>query len=464
MTGSHWLSVAEIGAAYRAGSLTPEILVRALLERIAAHDPQLHAFVSVDAEAAIEQARVAGLEIAAGRYRGPLHGIPVGIKDIIDIAGQPTLCHSRLALEHMAEEDATVIKSLRGAGAIFLGKLALHEFAIGGPSDDAAFPPARNPWDVNCHPGGSSSGSGAALAAGFLPLALGTDTGGSIRNPAGHCGVVGLKPTYGAVSRHGVFPLSFTLDHIGPMARSVGDLALAMNVMAGYDVADPGSTVPQTRDFTSSINLGLNGLRFGIVRHFHEEDLRASDEIIASIDETAQLLRQEGASVRDVHLPALQQFTVSQRIIFHAESWAVHADWLRERPADYSGIARRKLLVGAFLGAGDYVQAQRWRTRLIETVNDALSDIDVLIVANSFEPASSIDDKVEFSRTYGRHARSPFNLTGHPALAMMCGMSKSGLPLSVQFVGRYHDERTVLRAGAAFERAGGWQQRHPSLS
>ncbi|WP_459615647.1 amidase [Bordetella sp. 2513F-2] len=463
MTDIHWLTAAELARAYRAGTLTPEIVVEALLERIARHDGRINAFISLDAEQARAQARAATREFANGHFRSPLHGVPVGIKDLIDVAGQVTSCHSRLMLNRVAQRDATVVARLRDAGAILLGKLALHEFAIGGPSDDAAYPPARNPWNPRHQTGGSSSGSGAAVAAGFVPLSLGTDTGGSIRNPAGHCGVAGLKPTYGAVSRHGVFPLCFTLDHVGPLARSVEDLALAMDVLAGHDPADPGSARTPARDHLAHLGQGLEGLRFGVVRNFHEQDSRASDEVITAIDTTAQLLRGQGARVVDVQLPPLPRFTTAQRVIFHAESWAVHANWLRARPADYTHIARRKLIVGAFLGAGDYVQAQRWRKQMMDAIDTALRDVDVLVVANSFEPASEIADEVEFVRTYGRHARSPFNLTGHPALALMCGLSEKGLPLSVQFAGRYHEDPLLLRAGAAFEKCAAWNTRHPPM-
>lgn len=464
MNDIHWMTAADLARAYRAGTLTPETVVEKLLQRIAHHDHAINAFVSVDAEQARAQARAAGQEMARGIWRSALHGVPVGIKDLIDVAGQVTSCHSRLMLDRVAQQDATVVARLRDAGAILLGKLALHEFAIGGPSDDAAYPPARNPWDPRHQTGGSSSGSGAAVAAGFVPLALGTDTGGSIRNPAGHCGVAGLKPTYGAVSRHGVFPLSFTLDHVGPITRSVEDLALAMNVLAGHDPADPASARAPAPDHLAELDQGLAGLRFGIVRHFHEEDARASDEIIQAIDRCGAVLRAGGAEVKDIKLPPLSRFTMTQRVIFHAESWAVHANWLRSRPGDYSHIARRKLIVGAFLGAGDYVQAERWRKQLIDAVDSALEQVDVLIVANSFEPASEIADEIEFARTYGRHARSPFNLTGHPALALMCGLSTTGLPLSVQFVGRCHADHTLLRAGAGFEKHSGWRSSHPPMS
>ena len=463
MSDLHWLSAAEIGAAYAARRLSPVELVKALLARIAELEPQLHAFIKLDGDAALADAREAEREIRAGRMRGPLHGVPVGIKDIIDIAGEVTTCHSKIFLKNKAKEDAEVVSRLRAAGAILFGKLSLHEFAIGGPSFDLPFPPARNPWNTDHHPGGSSSGSGTALAAGFLPIALGTDTGGSIRNPAGTCGVVGLKPTYGLVSRRGVFPLAFTLDHIGPMTRSVRDAALALDVLAGHDARDPGSAAVTQRGYGADLARGARGLRVGFVRHFHETDIPAHPEVTAALDEAAKVFKREGADVRDVHLPSLQALGAAQRIFMQAESWAVHAGWLRERPGDYAETSRRKLMGGAFLSAGDYVHAQQRRLVLTDAVNDAFRDVDVLLCANSLDPACRIDDEAELARTYPRQARAPFNMTGHPALAMMCGLSTGGLPIAVQFVGRMHDEVTLLRAAAAYERATDWHTRRPPL-
>ena len=462
MSDMHWLTAADLGEAYAARRLSPVELVKYLLDRIALHDPTFHAFISLDGDAALAAAREAEQEIFAGRSRGPLHGVPVGVKDIIDIAGQPTTCHSKIMLDNIAREDAPAISRLRAAGAIPFGKLSLHEFAIGGPSFDLPFPPARNPWNADHHPGGSSSGSGAALAAGFVPLALGTDTGGSIRNPAGTCGVAGLKPTYGLVSRRGVFPLAFTLDHIGPMARSVRDLALALDAMAAHDAGDPGSAAVASRRFTADIERGARGLRIGFVRHFHETDVTADAEVISALDDVSRALKEEGADVREIRLPRLQELSGVQRVIMLAESWAIHAKWLRERPGDYAQTSRIKLMGGAFVTAEDYVQAQRHRLRLTDAVNEVFRDVDVLLTASSFEPACRIDDAAELARTYPRQARSPFNLTGHPALAMMGGLSKKGLPISVQFVGRAFDEVTLLRAAAAYERATAWHtQRAP---
>ena len=253
----HWLTASEAARAFAAKTLSPVELMTALLERIGKLDSRVNAFIRLDAEAAMTMARNAEAEIAAGRIRGPLHGVPVGIKDIIDVAGLPTTSHSKILVDNIAAADAVVVGKLRQAGAIVMGKLSTHEFAIGGPSFDLPFPPARNPWNTDHHPGGSSSGSGAGLAAGFFPLALGTDTGGSVRNPASANGIVGLKPTYGLVSRRGVFPLSFTLDHVGPMTRTVADNALLLDVIAGYDAADPGSAPTQQKYYGRMLERGV---------------------------------------------------------------------------------------------------------------------------------------------------------------------------------------------------------------
>jgi aspartyl-tRNA(Asn)/glutamyl-tRNA(Gln) amidotransferase subunit A len=461
MNDLHWLTAAEISAAYAARRLSPVELLRALLDRIEARDQRINAFIKVDAEGAFDAARQAEKDIVAGRARGPLHGVPIAIKDNIDIAGLPTTCHSKILVDNIAHMDAQVIGRLRAAGAILLGKLSLHEFAFGGPSKELPFPFARNPWNLDCQPGGSSSGSGAALAAGFVPLALGTDTGGSIRNPAGLCGVVGLKPTYGLVSRRGVFPLAFTLDHVGPLARSVSDIALTLDAIAGHDPADPGSAAVSGKQFGADLGRGVRGLRIGFVRHFHETDMVADPEVAAALEEAVRVLRQEGAEVRDIRLPRLQEIAAVQRMILLAEGWAVHAKWMRERPGDYATPTRRKVLSGVFVTAGELVHAQQCRTQMIDAIDDALRDVDVLLTANGMDPAVRFDDANAMARVYPRQARSPFNLTGHPALAMMSGLSKSGLPLSLQLVGRAFEEVTLLRVAAAYERATNWHTYRP---
>jgi aspartyl-tRNA(Asn)/glutamyl-tRNA(Gln) amidotransferase subunit A len=459
----HYLTVAEAAHAIATKELSPVELVKALLARIERLDPKLNAFIRLDGEAALKAARVAEEEAMAGRRRGALHGVPVGIKDIIDVAGLPTTCHSKVQQHHLATADAVCVAKLRQAGAIPLGKLSTHEFAVGGPSFDLPWPPARNPWNPGHHPGGSSSGSGAGVSAGLFPMALGTDTGGSVRNPASCCGIVGLKPSYGLVSRRGVFPLSFTLDHIGPMTRTVEDNALMLDAIAGHDPLDPGSAAAPTGHYGAALERGVRGVRVGFIRHFHEVDMPADPEVTAALEHVMRTLQMAGADVRDIHLPSLVEFSAVNRVILHSEAWSIHGPWLRERPGDYGKLARRRLLSGAFLSAGDYMLANRRRLEMITAVNAALAEVDVLLCASSMDPACRIDNQADVDRTYPRQARSPFNVTGHPALAMMSGLSSAGLPLSVQFVGRYFDEAMLFRVARAWEQASGMDRKHPPI-
>ncbi|HEX2150523.1 MAG TPA: amidase, partial [Stellaceae bacterium] len=324
MSELHWLSAAEAARAIAARELSPVELMRALLDRIERLDPKLNVFIRLDADAAMAAARAAEAEIVSGRPRGKLHGVPVGIKDIIDVAGLPTTCHSKILIDNIASADAACVARLRGAGAIVLGKLSTHEFAIGGPSFDLPWPPARNPWNPDHHPGGSSSGSGAGVAAGLFPIALGSDTGGSVRNPASACGIVGLKPTYGLVSRRGVFPLSFTLDHIGPLTRTVADNALMLEAIAGHDPRDPGSAAAPAGHYAAALESGVRGLRFGFIRHFHEADLPADPEVTAALENVARTLQSLGAEIRDIGLPTLGEFGAVNRVILQSEAWAIH--------------------------------------------------------------------------------------------------------------------------------------------
>jgi aspartyl-tRNA(Asn)/glutamyl-tRNA(Gln) amidotransferase subunit A len=463
MSDLHWLTVVEAARAIAARELSPVDLTRALLDRIEKLDPRLHVFIRLDPEAAMAAAKAAEQEIVARRPRGPLHGVPVGIKDIIDVAGLPTTCHSKILMDNIAAQDAVCVARLRGAGAIVLGKLSTHEFAIGGPSFDLPWPPARNPWNPDHHPGGSSSGSGSGVAAGLFPMALGSDTGGSVRNPASACGIVGLKPTYGLVSRRGVFPLSFTLDHVGPLTRTVADNALMLEVIAGHDPLDPGSAAAPPASYAAGLEHGVRGLRIGFVRHFHETDLPADPEVAAGLENVARALKSGGADIRDISVPPLGEFAAVNRVILQSEAWVIHGPWLRERPGDYGRLARRRLLPGAFVSAGDYVQANRRRLEMIAAVDDALREVDVLLCASAMDPPSRIEDAEETERTYPRQARTPFNVTGHPALAMMAGLSSKGLPLSVQFVGRNFAEATLFRVARAWERAAGTDERHPPI-
>jgi len=456
-----YLGLMQAGELIRTRELSPVELTRALLDRIERHDGRINAFIRVTPEAALASAKAAEAEIMAGGWRGPLHGVPFGLKDIIDVAGVPTTSHSKILLDNVAKTDAVVTARLKAAGGVLLGKLSTHEFAIGGPSFDLPFPPARNPWNRNCHPGGSSSGSGAALAAGFVPAALGTDTGGSVRNPASMCGIVGMKPTYGRVSRRGVFPLSYSLDHVGPMTRSVRDNAVLLNIIAGHDADDPGSANVATADFAADIGKGLKGVRIGLARHLYAEAPVASSEQLAALDAAAEAFRALGAEVREIRLAAYDDYITCNRIILTAEAFAIHRRWLAERPGDYGALTRQRILPGASIPSADYIDALRLRQRLIERTSAAMTNVDVVLTASSLDPTCRIDDAEAVARTYPRQVRQPFNVTGQPALAMPAGFTRDGLPLSLQLVGHNFEEAMVYRVAAAYEEATRWCDRRP---
>jgi len=449
MTDICWLSASELAAAYRRRTLSPVTVVEHLLARIRSLDPGLNVFLHLNGEGALASARQAEADLAAGRDLGHLHGIPYGVKDIIDVEGLPTTCHSAVLKDNVATRDAVAVDLLRKAGAIVLGKVATHEFAIGGPSFDLPFPPARNPWNRAHHPGGSSSGSGAGVAAGFFPVALGTDTGGSVRNPAGACGVMGLKASYDKVSRDGVFPLSWTLDYVGPLARKVEDIALFLGVMTGTPAP--------------AINPDIRGMRVGFVRHYHETDMTAGPETAAALQSAADTLAALGASITDVELPPLSDFANVNRAILTPEAWAIHGDWLRKRPEKYGRLSRQRLMVGAFVTAENHLRARMMGATLRDRVSAVFEKVDVLLLANAMNPACRIDDEEKVVLSYFQHARAPFNLTGHPAMSMMCGLSDAGLPLAMQIAGPHDREDTVLNVAAAYQNATDWSDRHPPL-
>jgi len=455
------LTLAGAARALQARTLSPVELLEASLERIRAWNPSLDAFVLLTEARAREDAERAHREIASGQYRGPLHGVPYGLKDIIDTAGIRTTCHSRLLLENVPATDAHVATLLHQAGGVLMGKLATHEFATGGPAFDLPFPPARNPWDRSCFTGGSSSGSGAAIASGMLPLALGTDTGGSIRLPAAYCGVAGIKPTYGRVSRRGVAPLSFSLDHIGPLCWTVEDCALSLGVLAGFDAADHGSADLPVPNYAAALAGGVSGMTIGYVRNFSDG---ASEDMAAGIDAALNELSRLGARVVEVELPPMSLFQAAYRAICGAEGFAVHAHDLRTRPHLYARVTRERLMVGAFVTGEDYVQGQRVRRELTASVDRALQSVDLLAAATILAPAPRLEDVDTSPLRRAAPITVPFNITGHPALSLCCGYGKGGLPLALQLVGRPFDESRVLRAGHAYERATQWREQRPVIA
>ena len=459
-----FLSITDASAKLADKSLSPVDLVSALIARSERLDPQLNTYLLPCFDQAMDAARKAEADIAAGGRRGPLHGIPFGLKDIIDTAGIRTTCHSKILLDNVPTRDAEVARRLADAGAIMMGKLATHEFAFGGPSFDLPWPPARNPWNTAHHPGGSSSGAGAAVAAGLLPGALGSDTGGSVRNPASCCGLVGMKPTYGRVPRTGVFPLAYSLDNVGPLTRTVRDNAMLLQVLAGLDTHDPASVDAPVPDYCATIDSGIEGLRVGVIRHFHAQDMIADQQVGAGIDKVAQVLAGLGAQVQDTQLRPLEVYQGGNRIILTVEGFSVHRRWLMERPADYAQMTREKLLPGAFISAPDYLDALRLRGKLRDEFAQHMRDFDALICVSSMETPCRIDDDAEVARTYPRQARAAFNFLGCPAMSVPCGFHSNGLPLSFQIVGKAFDEAMLYRIAAAYEAATPWLAQHPAMS
>lgn len=461
MTELSYLGIVEAADLLASRKISSVELCEALFARIEKFDNTYHAFIRVTPEIALESARRAEAEFAAGRVVSPMQGIPFGLKDIIDLGGVETTCHSKLFVDRIAEADAHVTARLKAAGGVPMGKLSTHEFALGGPSYDLPWPPAVNPWGGAHFPGGSSSGSGVALASGMLPAALGTDTGGSVRNPASMCSIVGMKATYGRVSRRGVFPLSYSMDHVGPMTRNVADNAALLQILAGYDAADPASADVNVPDFSADLHRGIAGLTIGHVRHFYDGDLDAHPEMTEAVDKAAATLSELGAEVREIRLPSLQDYTACNRILLGSEAYAIHRRWLQERPGDYAQLTRQRLLNGAGLSAADYVDALRWRRRLIAETEAAMGGIDCLITASSLDPAARLDDSETLEYSYPRQCRQPFNVTGQPAIAIPAGFSTDGLPLSIQLVGHAWQETMVYRVAAAYEQATEWTNKHP---
>ena len=464
MSDPAFLSVAEAAELLRDKKLSPVEYAKALIARVEQYDGKLNAFLHFTPEIALADARRAEAEIARGEWRGPLHGVPYGLKDIVDYAGLPTTAHSKILADNIAAADSVVTQKLRAAGGVFMGKLSTHEFATGGPCFDLPWPPARNPWNRDHFCGGSSSGSGVATAAGFVPAAIGSDTAGSIRNPATMCGVVGMKGTYGLVSRRGVFPLAYSLDHIGPLTRTVKDNALMLDLIAGHDALDPASADARAGNYMAALGQGAKGLRIGVIRHFYTRDLEGDAEMVASIEAALKVFAGLGASVKEIETAPLGEYAACNRAILSAEAYAIHEKWLQERPEDYARLTRERILAGAFVSAADYINALRVRGKLTRAFHALFSDIDIVITASALDPACRIDDPAEIDRTYARQARSPFNVTGSPALSIPTGFSKAGLPLGMQLVGKPFSEALLYRAGHAYERETKWVERHPTLA
>jgi aspartyl-tRNA(Asn)/glutamyl-tRNA(Gln) amidotransferase subunit A len=458
-------TIARGAPALRARELSPLELTESYLRRIELLNPSVNAYITVTAERARADARRANEDFAAGQIRTPLHGIPVALKDLFETEGIRTTGGAKIHAHHVPARDCTVARRLRDAGTILLGKLNTHEYAYGVTTNNPHFGPTRNPWDLAHIPGGSSGGSGAAIAAGLATATTGTDTGGSIRMPASVCGVVGLKPTYGRVSKAGVLPLSYLFDHAGPITRTVEDAALVLNAIAGYDPADATTVRAPVDDYTRELSSGLRGLRIGIPRQYFFA--RLDDEVRATVETALAELRRLGAELRDVEIHGVEEGFGAIFGLVLAEAQEIHAESLRTRRADF-GADVLELLSAPAPDARSLALGLRARDALSVSMRSALESVDLLVTPTTPIVAARVGQEniryggVEES-VFGAMIRctGPFNATGLPALSLPCGFTRAGLPVGLQIVGRPFDEVTVVRAGHAYEQATAWHQRVP---
>ena len=463
-----FMSIADAAREIEARRLSPTELVEAHLDAIARTEPALNSFITLMADEARATAREAEREIARGAYKGALHGIPVGLKDLYYTRGVRTTVGSKILRDFVPDYDSAAAERFAAAGAVLMGKLQMHEFALGATSVNPHDGPARNPWDVSRITGGSSGGSGSAVASGQCMAALGSDTGGSIRIPAALCGIVGLKPTFGRVSRHGVHPLAWSLDTAGPMTRSALDSAIVLNALAGYDARDPSSANVPSADFTEGIDAGISGLKIGAPTDFFYDVI--DPEVADAVCEATGVLENLGATVERIPLPALNQALGISGTLLVTEAAETLFDNLRDRPEDIGEDVRARLYLGAMTPATDYIRAQRARRAYNEQVAETMREYDLLIAPAVATGAPRIDQetveiagRTENALSLMSRLTRPFNLTGQPAISVPCGFTSDGMPIGMQLAGRAWDEATVLRAAYAYEEAAAWGERRPPV-
>jgi aspartyl-tRNA(Asn)/glutamyl-tRNA(Gln) amidotransferase subunit A len=458
------LTIAEAAKLIAATKLSPVELTRACLDRAHSLDDELHSFVLLTEERALADARAAEAAIMANGASGPLHGIPIGLKDIVDTKGIPTTCQSKILQENIPDTDAACAAKLAEAGTVLMGKTTTHEFADGGPSFDLPLPPARNPWNTAHFTAGSSSGTGAAVAAGLILGGIGTDTGGSIRGPSALCGIAGIKPTYGLVSRAGVAPAAFTLDHIGPMAWTAEDCALMLQALAGHDPSDPASASRLIPDYTAQLGAGIKGMRIGVIHHFHEIDHKVSAGTQRGIDAAIATFRELGAEISEVTLSPLADWHACGTLISLTERASAYDEWARTRLGDFSARVQQRLLLGALVSGVDYVQAVRRRRELRAELQAAMAGLDVVLTATQPQEAPRIDEVPDWDIRQKPGFTMPFNVTGYPAMSVCSGFGEGDLPLAIQLVGKPFQEPTLFRIADAFEKATPFRARRPALS
>ena len=464
----HYLSISEAADLISQKRLSPVALTQAHLTRIEATEPRLNSFITLLAYDALASAQTAEQEIQAGDYRGPLHGIPIGLKDLYYTKGILTTVGSKILRDFVPDYDATVTERFAEAGAVLMGKLQMHEFALGATSVNPHDGPAHNPWDVDSITGGSSGGSGSAVGSGQVMAALGSDTGGSVRIPAGLCGIVGLKPTFGRVSRRGVFPLSFSLDTVGPMTRTARDAALIMNVIAGYDSRDPSSANMPDEDFTAALGQNMSGLLIGIPDEFFYDII--DPEVAEAMCVATGMLGELGATVERVSIPVLNHSLAISSTILIAEAAEVHTENLRDRPQDIGADVRGRLQTGALTSAHDYLKAQRARTEFNNQMAEVMERYDILVAPTSAIGAPKINQthieiggRQENALSLMSRLTRPFNICGFPTATIPSGFTSAGLPIGMQIAGRPFEDATVLQVADAYEQATDWHTRRPPV-
>jgi len=453
----YYLSIHEAQQLIQSRQLSPVELTRSVLERIAAVDGKLHAYINLMADSAMEEARVAEAEIVGGNWRGPMHGIPVAVKDQLDVEGAA----ARIRQFTKGVGDATAVRRLREAGAIMLGKLHMSSLP------DADLPVPRNPWNTEHVTGGSSTGSGAAVAGGLCLGSLGEDTAGSIRNPSAFCGLAGLKATYGRVSRYGLAPLSWSLDHCGPMARVVEDTAHMLQAIAGHDPQDPTSSTAPVADYASALREDVKGMVVGVPRDYINECAPRTEPIVLKLmDKAIDELKSLGARVEEVKVQTLHIATISNAVIYYNEFWAAHksdAAWVLKNGA---AQRRARIYLGILTNSADYIQAQRVRSRVRAEFAEVFRKVDCLALPCQTGPAPLLKDMGPIDTLF-KHVvpeyHGPFNLVGLPTLSVPCGFSENNLPIALQLVGKPFDELTILRAGYTYQQHMRWFERKPPI-
>ncbi len=459
------LTLADAAKAIGARKLSPVELTQAVLHRIDALNPKLNAFLTVLGDRALATARQAEQEISQGNYRSPLHGIPYAVKDIYSTRGTRTTNGSSVFSEYVPNQDSTAVRNLNRAGGVLVGKNHCLEFACG--NHNSLYGEVRNPWNLEHTPGGSSSGSASSVAAGMVFGSMGSCTGGSIRGPASFCSIVGLKPTYGLVSRYGVFPLSWSIDHAGPLTRTVEDCALMLQAVAGYDSRDPSSARVRLPDYAGALKGGIGKIRVGVPKEFNEG---ATEEVTALAQQAIGVLSELGASVEEVSLPLTAEYAaVSGNTITWSEAAQVHAPWI-DRLNEYTVGVQQKVLVGSVISSTMYHKAQLLRRQIQDEISRVMKNVDVLVGPTMAAPPGQIQASVAAGGDAGalrmatqRSFTRPQNLTGQPAVSVPCGFSTQGLPVGLQISGRLFEDDVVLKVAHAYEQATEWHNKHPEI-